>query len=67
MFGHQHGGHGFNRWGGHNQNYHQMQGYNQVDYSGGWNSQMHDQMLHQKIQMVYQRYDMNRTGQLEGQ
>ena len=44
-----------------------MQGYNQVDYSQGWNAQQHDIMLQQKIDWVYQRYDMNRTGQLEGQ
>ena len=54
-----------NRWGGNN-NYSQMNGFQQVDYSGGW-GQNHDQMLMQNVQMVFQQYDGNRTGQLEGQ
>ena len=40
-----------------------MNGYNQVDYSQGWGNN-HDQMLQQKIDMVFQKYDQNRTGQL---
>ena len=44
-----------------------MNGYNYVDYSGGWNPMIHDQMLIAKIDMVFQRYDMNFSGQLEGQ
>lgn len=43
-----------------------MNGYQQVDYSQGWGNN-HDQMLQQKIDMVYQRYDQNHSGQLEGQ
>ena len=48
-------------------NYQGMNGYQMVDYSGGWNPQVHDMMLQQKIEMVFQRYDMNMSGQLEGQ
>ena len=40
-----------------------MNGYHQVDYNGGWNNQ-HDMRLQQQIEMVFQRYDQNRTGQL---
>lgn len=54
----------FNRWGGHNHNYTHMQGYNPVDYSGGWNNNMHDQMLQQKVQMIFNRHDTNHSGQL---
>lgn len=43
-----------------------MNGFNQVDYSGGWQGN-HDQMLKQKIDMVFQKYDRNGTYQLEGQ
>jgi hypothetical protein len=44
-----------------------MNGYMNVDYSGGWNPAVHDQMLQNNINVVFQRYDMNFTGQLEGQ
>jgi|JI6StandDraft_1071083.scaffolds.fasta_scaffold259828_1 hypothetical protein len=44
-----------------------MPGYNYVDYSGGWNPSVHDQMLINNIERVYQQYDFNRNGQLEGQ
>ena len=61
------GGMGFgNRWGGSNNNYMQMNGFQQVDYSQGWGNH-HDQRLQQNIQMVFQRYDGNHSGQLEGQ
>lgn len=43
-----------------------MNGFQQVDYSGGWNNN-HDQRLQQAVQQVYMRYDTNRSGQLEGQ
>ena len=58
---------GFNRWGQGNPNFHSMPGYCHVDYNQGWNPQVHDQMLLNNVRMVYQQYDMNRTGQLEGQ
>lgn len=43
-----------------------MNGYVYVDYSNGWNPNYHDQILRNNIDVVYQRYDMNFTGQLEG-
>ena len=43
-----------------------MNGYQQVDYSGGWGNH-HDQRLQQQVQVIFQRYDTNRTGTLEGQ
>jgi len=58
---------GFNRWGGGGMNYQGMNGYNMVDYSGGWNPNIHDQMLQNNINRVYMQYDMNMSGQLEGQ
>jgi hypothetical protein len=57
---------GFNRWGNSGFNYQTMNGYNHVDYSGGWNPNIHDQMLKTNIDFVYQKYDNNFTGQLEG-
>lgn len=42
-----------------------MPGYVAVDYSGGWN-QMHDQMLINNINMIYQRYDYNFFGAAGG-
>lgn len=57
---------GFNRWANSNINYQSMNGFVQVDYSGGWNPNVHDMMLKRNIQQVYQRYDMNHSGQLEG-
>ena len=67
--GHGHGnGFGFNRWHREGyQGYMQQPGYVRVDYSGGWNPNVHDQMLLNNIRQVYMRYDMNRSGQLEGQ
>ena len=48
-------------------NYQGMNGFQMVDYSQGWNPMVHDQMLQQKIEICFQRYDMNMSGQLEGQ
>ena len=53
-----------NRWASPGYNYTSMNGYNYVDYSGGWNPMVHDQMLLGNINMVFQRYDMNFNGQL---
>ena len=39
----------------------------QVNYQGGWNANVHDQMLRAQVEMVYAKYDQNRTGALEGQ
>ena len=58
---------GFNRWGNSGMNYQGMNGFHQVDYSGGWNPQVHDMMLQQNIERVFMQYDMNMSGQLEGQ
>lgn len=55
---------GFNRWGNSGMNYQTMNGYQNIDYSGGWNSNYHDQLLRNNIDIVYQRYDMNFSGQL---
>ncbi len=59
------GGGGFNRWG--SSGFQHMNGYVAVDYSGGWNANYHDQLLRNNIDVVYQRYDRNFSGQLEGQ
>ena len=60
---------GFNRWAGMNPgyNYMGMNGFHNVDYSGGWNPAVHDMMLRQNIDRVFMQYDMNMSGQLEGQ
>jgi len=58
---------GFNRFGNSGMNYMGMNGWNQVDYSGGWNPQVHDMMLQNNINRVFMQYDMNMSGQLEGQ
>jgi hypothetical protein len=55
---------GFNRWGNQGMNFQGMNGFNYVDYSGGWNPNIHDQMLRNNIELVFQRYDMNFSGQL---
>ena len=54
----------FNRWGRAGMNYQGMNGFTMVDYSGGWNPMIHDQMLMTKIDIVFQRYDFNFSGQL---
>ncbi len=61
------GGMGFNRWGNTGCNFQGMNGYTFVDYSGGWNPAIHDQMLRNNVELVFQRYDLNFSGQLEGQ
>jgi hypothetical protein len=61
------GGLGFNRWGNAGLNYQTMNGFTFVDYSGGWNPSVHDMMLRNNIDLVFMKYDMNRSGQLEGQ
>ena len=58
---------GFNRWMHPGFNYQGMNGFNYIDYSGGWNPMVHDQMLVAKINIVFQRYDFNFSGALEGQ
>jgi len=45
-------------------NYQTMNGFHYVDWTNGWNPNLHDQMLRNNIDMVYQRYDMNFSGQL---
>ena len=61
------GGCAFNRWGNTGMNYQTMNGFTVVDYSGGWNAAVHDQMLRSNIDLIYMKYDMNGTNQLEGQ
>lgn len=64
---HHHGGFiSFNRWGNMGYNYSSMPGFVVVDYSNGWNGAYHDQLLRNNIDVVYQRYDRNYSGQLEG-
>lgn len=55
---------GFNTWGNTGTNYQQMNGFNAVNYSGGWNPNQHDQMLRNQIDQVYMRYDTNQSGTL---
>jgi hypothetical protein len=76
MGGHGHGGHGrggmrinnggsgfnFNRWGANNTNYMNMNGFIQVDYSGGWNPTCHDAMLQKNIDQVFFIHDINKSG-----
>lgn len=44
--------------------YTSMPSYCTVDYSSGWNPNYHDQLLRNNIDVVYQRYDRNYSGQL---
>ena len=53
-----------NRWAQSGMNYQQQAGFVNVDYSGGWNPNVHDQMLKRNIQQVFNMYDRNRNGQL---
>ena len=57
----------YNRFAQPNFNYSTMPNYQQVNYQGGWNPNIHDQMLRNNINTVYQRHDQNRNGQLDGQ
>ena len=55
---------GFNRWANSNINYQTMEGYTNVDYSNGWSANIHDQLLRNNVDFVFQHFDMNCTGQL---
>ena len=55
----------FNRWAQPNYNYQTMPGFQRVDYSGGWNPNLHDQMLKTNINQVFMKHDTNRNGQLD--
>jgi len=63
FFGGGGGGNFWHRWHRPGYNYHTMPGYMHVDYSSGWNPN-HDQMLMNNINIVFQRYDFNYSGQL---
>lgn len=67
---HGHNGGGFvvsiNRWATPGYNYQQMNGFVNVDYNNGWNANVHDQMLRNNVEVVFQRYDYNRNGNLTG-
>ena len=64
---HGQGGFNPNRWGSNNMSFQNMNGYMNVNYNQGWNAGQHDQMLQTNIDYVYNVYDKNRSGQLEGQ
>lgn len=55
---------GFNTWSNTGLNYKAMDGFNPVNYSNGWDSNIHDQMLRDNVDYVYQKYDTNFSGQL---
>ena len=55
-----------NRWATPGMNYQTQPGFVRVDYSGGWNPNVHDNMLKSNIQQVFNMYDRNRNGQLDG-
>jgi hypothetical protein len=55
----------FNRWAQPGFSYQTMPGFHQVDYSGGWNPNIHDQMLRNNINQVFVKHDTNRNGQLD--
>ena len=55
----------YNRWAQPNYNYHSMPGFQRVDYSGGWNANIHDNMLKNAINQVFTKHDTNRNGQLD--
>ena len=55
----------FNRWASPGMNYQTMPGFQSVDYSGGWNPNIHDQMLKNNINQVFMKHDTNRNGQLD--
>ena len=56
----------YNPWARPGINYQSMSGFHQVDYTGGWNPNIHDTMLRNNINKVFVRYDANRNGQLDG-
>lgn len=64
-YGHQ-GGFNPNRWGTNSMSFQNMNGFVNVNYNQGWNPNQHDQMLQTNIDYVYNVYDKNRSGQLEG-
>ena len=41
-----------------------MDGFNMVDYSKGWDTNIHDQMLKDNIDYAFNKYDTNFSGQL---
>jgi len=55
----------FNRWAQPGSNYQTMSGFQNVDYSAGWNPNVHDQMLKNNINQVFMKHDTNRNGQLD--
>ena len=55
----------FNRWASPGMNYQTMPGFQSVDYSAGWNPNIHDQMLKNNINQVFMKHDTNRNGQLD--
>jgi len=44
-----------------------MNGYTNVDYTSGWNTNVHDQLLRTNIDFVFQKFDSDCSGQLEGE
>jgi hypothetical protein len=54
-----------NPWAQSGTNYQQMAGFQAVDYSGGWNPSVHDNMLKHNINQVFMKHDTNRNGQLD--
>jgi len=57
-------GSNFNRWTSTGLNYQGMDGFHYIDYSKGWDTNIHDQMLKDNIDYVYNKYDTNFSGQL---
>ena len=45
--------------------YYNMDGYNRVSYSSGWNPSVHDRMLEEKIDNVFHKYKTNKSGELK--
>ena len=64
MGGNKGGFRGFNRWANNGINYQGMNGFTNVDYSNGWNPNVHDQLLRNNIDFVFQVYDHDMSGQL---
>ena len=55
----------FNVWARPNYDYTKMKLYQMVDYSGGWNPNIHDEMLKFHISEVVRKHDCNRNGQMD--